>query len=67
MLLVMALLKAAISKPKVLTVQFSHTMEFHNNPGTDNSHNISIDYVYPVSDNITFEMGAKTIFQHITN
>lgn len=38
-----------------------------NNPGTDNSHNISIDYVHPVSDNITFEMGAKTIFQHITN
>lgn len=38
-----------------------------NNPGTDNSHNFSIDYVHPLTDNITFETGAKTILQHITN
>lgn len=38
-----------------------------NNPGTDNSHNLSIDYVHPLTDNITFEMGGKTVLQHITN
>lgn len=38
-----------------------------SNPGTDSSHNLSIDYVQPVNDNVTFEMGAKTILQHITN
>ncbi|GAA5088477.1 outer membrane beta-barrel family protein [Chryseobacterium ginsengisoli] len=38
-----------------------------SNPGTDNSHNISVDYVHPLTDNITFEMGAKTVLQHITN
>lgn len=38
-----------------------------SNPGTDNSHNFSIDYVHPLTDNITFETGAKTILQHITN
>ena len=38
-----------------------------NNPGTDYSHNISIDYVQPINDKVTLEMGAKTILQHITN
>ena len=38
-----------------------------SNPGTDNSHNISVDYVHPLNDNITFEMGLKTVQQHITN
>lgn len=38
-----------------------------SNPGTDYSHNISIDYIQPINDHITLEMGAKTIFQHITN
>ncbi|WP_123838333.1 TonB-dependent receptor [Chryseobacterium oncorhynchi] len=38
-----------------------------SNPGTDNSHNLSIDYVHPLNDNIVFEMGAKTVQQHITN
>lgn len=38
-----------------------------SNPGTDTSHTLSVDYVQPVNDNITLEMGAKTIFQHITN
>lgn len=38
-----------------------------SNPGTDNSHNLSVDYVHPVNDDITFEMGAKTVQQHITN
>ncbi|MCA6067874.1 TonB-dependent receptor [Chryseobacterium sp. RG1] len=38
-----------------------------NNPGTDNSHNLSVDYVHPLTDNITFEMGGKTVLQHITN
>lgn len=38
-----------------------------NNPGTDNSHNISVDYVHPLTEDIVFEMGAKTVQQHITN
>lgn len=38
-----------------------------SNPGTDNSHNLSVDYVHPLNDNIVFEMGAKTVQQHITN
>ncbi|SDQ66903.1 Outer membrane receptor proteins, mostly Fe transport [Chryseobacterium soldanellicola] len=38
-----------------------------SNPGTDYSHNLSVDYVQPVNENATFEMGAKAIFQHITN
>lgn len=37
-----------------------------NNPGTDYSHNLSIDYVQPINE-VTLEMGAKTILQHITN
>ncbi|MGU3376583.1 TonB-dependent receptor domain-containing protein [Chryseobacterium sp. M5A1_1a] len=38
-----------------------------SNPGTDNSHNLSVDYVHPLNDNVVFEMGAKTVQQHITN
>nr|WP_315032543.1 TonB-dependent receptor [uncultured Chryseobacterium sp.] len=38
-----------------------------SNPGTDNSHNLSVDYVHPLNENITLEMGAKTVQQHITN
>ncbi|WP_294332948.1 outer membrane beta-barrel family protein [Chryseobacterium sp. sg2396] len=38
-----------------------------SNPGTDISHNLSIDYVQPINDNVTLEMGTKAIFQHITN
>jgi len=38
-----------------------------SNPGTDTSHSLSVDYVQPVNDNLTLEMGAKTILQHITN
>ncbi|AZA84434.1 TonB-dependent receptor [Chryseobacterium lactis] len=38
-----------------------------NNPGTDNSHNLSVDYVHPLNENVIFEMGAKTVQQHITN
>jgi outer membrane receptor protein involved in Fe transport len=38
-----------------------------SNPGTDTSHTLSIDYVQPVNENVTLEMGAKTILQHITN
>jgi len=38
-----------------------------SNPGTDNSHNLSVDYVHPFNDKVTFEMGAKTVQQHITN
>ncbi|MDV7698058.1 TonB-dependent receptor [Chryseobacterium soli] len=38
-----------------------------SNPGTDTSHTLSVDYVQPVNDNVTLEMGAKTILQHITN
>ncbi|WP_284462705.1 TonB-dependent receptor [Chryseobacterium sp.] len=38
-----------------------------SNPGTDNSHNVSVDYVHPLNDNVVFEMGAKTVQQHITN
>lgn len=37
-----------------------------SNPGTDVSHNLSVDYVQPINDNITMEMGTKAIFQHIT-
>lgn len=36
------------------------------NPGTDTSHNLSADYVHPINDNVTLEMGTKAIFQHIT-
>ncbi|WP_175620485.1 outer membrane beta-barrel protein [Chryseobacterium schmidteae] len=36
-------------------------------PGTDTSHNLSVDYVQPINDNVTLEMGTKAIFQHITN
>ncbi|MEZ7508622.1 TonB-dependent receptor [Cloacibacterium sp. Arc13] len=36
------------------------------NPGTDTSHNLSVDYVQPINDQITLEMGTKAIFQHIT-
>lgn len=38
-----------------------------SNPGTDSSHNLSIDYVQPINDKVTLEMGTKVIFQHITN
>lgn len=38
-----------------------------SNPGTDTSHNLSIDYIQPINDNVTLEMGTKAIFQHITN
>lgn len=38
-----------------------------SNPGTDYSHNIAIDYVQPINEKVTLEMGAKTILQHITN
>jgi outer membrane receptor protein involved in Fe transport len=38
-----------------------------SNPGTDSSHNLSIDYVQPINDKVTLEMGTKAIFQHITN
>lgn len=38
-----------------------------SNPGTDTSHNISVDYVQPINDNITLEIGTKAIFQHIKN
>ncbi|KQK26192.1 hypothetical protein AR438_11505 [Chryseobacterium aquaticum] len=38
-----------------------------SNPGTDISHNLSVDYVQPINDNVTLEMGTKAIFQHITN
>lgn len=37
-----------------------------SNPGTDTSHNLSVDYVQPINDQITLEMGTKAIFQHIT-
>ena len=37
-----------------------------SNPGTDSSHNLSVDYVQPINDNVTLEMGTKAIFQHIT-
>lgn len=36
------------------------------NPGTDTSHNLSVDYVQPINDQITLEIGTKAIFQHIT-
>lgn len=36
------------------------------NPGTDTSHNLSVDYVQPINDQITLEMGTKAFFQHIT-
>ncbi|WP_294297590.1 TonB-dependent receptor [uncultured Chryseobacterium sp.] len=38
-----------------------------SNPGTDTNHNLSIDYVHPVNDKVTLEMGTKVILQHITN
>jgi ferric enterobactin receptor len=38
-----------------------------SNPGTDTSHNLSVDYAQPINDNVTLEMGTKAIFQHITN
>jgi len=38
-----------------------------SNPGTDSSHNLSIDYVQPINDKVTLEMGTKAILQHITN
>lgn len=38
-----------------------------SNPGTDYSHNVSIDYTQPINDKVTLEMGAKTVQQHITN
>ncbi|WP_213278976.1 TonB-dependent receptor domain-containing protein [Chryseobacterium indologenes] len=38
-----------------------------SNPGTDSSHNLSIDYVQPINDKVNLEMGTKVIFQHITN
>lgn len=38
-----------------------------SNPGTDTSHNLSVDYVQPINDKVTLEMGTKAIFQHITN
>lgn len=38
-----------------------------SNPGTDSSHNLSIDYMQPINDKVTLEMGTKVIFQHITN
>jgi ferric enterobactin receptor len=38
-----------------------------SNPGTDVGHNLSLDYVQPVNDNVTLEMETKAIFQHITN
>ncbi|WP_054509329.1 TonB-dependent receptor [Chryseobacterium sp. ERMR1:04] len=37
------------------------------NPGTDYTHNLSIDYVQPINDKVTLEMGTKAILQHITN
>lgn len=37
-----------------------------SNPGTDTSHNLSVDYVQPINDQITLEIGTKAIFQHIT-
>jgi len=38
-----------------------------NNPGTDNSTNISLDYAHPVNDNLLFETGIKTVQQHINS
>jgi ferric enterobactin receptor len=38
-----------------------------NDPGTDNSNNISIDYSLPVNKNFLFEAGAKASFQNITS
>jgi ferric enterobactin receptor len=38
-----------------------------SNPGTDSEHNLSVDYVQPINDKITLEMGTKAILQHITN
>ncbi|AZA56367.1 outer membrane beta-barrel protein [Chryseobacterium shandongense] len=38
-----------------------------SNPGTDASHNLSVDYVQPINDKVTLEMGTKAILQHITN
>jgi outer membrane receptor protein involved in Fe transport len=38
-----------------------------SNPGTDASHNLSVDYVQPINDKVILEMGTKAILQHITN
>ena len=38
-----------------------------SNPGRDTNHNLSIDYVQPITRKVTLEMGTKVIFQHITN
>lgn len=38
-----------------------------SNPGTDSEHNLSVDYVQPINDKITLEMGTKAILQHINN
>ncbi|CAM3817164.1 outer membrane beta-barrel family protein [Mucilaginibacter galii] len=38
-----------------------------NNPGTDKETNISIDYTQPLSKEITFETGAKTVLQDINS
>ncbi len=38
-----------------------------SNPGRDTNYNLSIDYVQPITDKVTLEMGTKVIFQHITN
>jgi ferric enterobactin receptor len=38
-----------------------------NNPGTDNSSNISFDYTHPVNKNVVVETGAKAVQQHINS
>lgn len=38
-----------------------------SNPGADTSHNLSVDYVQPINDKVTLEMGTKAILQHIIN
>lgn len=38
-----------------------------NNPGRDNQHNISLNYVRPVNKNIVLETGAKAIFNNISS
>ncbi|MFT3823029.1 MAG: TonB-dependent receptor [Chitinophagaceae bacterium] len=37
------------------------------NPGKDMEHNFSIDYTHPVNDKITFETGAKMVWQKISS
>ncbi|MDT3401002.1 outer membrane beta-barrel family protein [Mucilaginibacter terrae] len=38
-----------------------------SNPGTDKETNISIDYTHPLSKDVVFETGAKTVLQYINS